>query len=226
MATYFEQIVSEIMVDSYFDKFKFRKRDSSLIQKTNFGKNIIELEHWNCLNIVLTIRPSYSIRFDILSKWFEKYSFKSISDQRDNGNFGFDGIMLGKQYMFEFKYYDASDEYKKELENLKTTIIECSQSVFYNYSSLEKAYINEIEPILKNEKKLPTHGADWFFENLTLCKILHPEYYDKLKHMFLKHAEYMMTYNEPNISIYYDKLNEILSYLENYDFPRELQKLQ
>lgn len=42
MATYFETIISELLIDPYFDKFKFRKKDRSFRLKTCFGFQSIE----------------------------------------------------------------------------------------------------------------------------------------------------------------------------------------
>ena len=218
MKTYFDQILSILLEDPYFQKFKFRKRDSSLIQKTKYGKQFIELTHWNYGNISLDIKPQYFVRFDILSKWFEKFSFKTLADQRNGWYVGFDGRMLGKQYTYEFPYYETGSYYNDELRKLRDDIIECSEYVFDEYSTLEKAYQKKIIPILEGKQKLPVVGADWFFENLTLCKILHPEKYEELKDMHLRHANEMYKNREPNISIYYPRLEEILSFMENHDF--------
>ena len=79
-------------------------------------------------------------------------------------------------------------------------------------------YEKEIVPILSESKTLPSTGVEWLFESLTLCMIVHPENYQKLKDILLKHVNEMMRYNEPNISLYYPRLSEILSYLENQNF--------
>ncbi len=218
MKTYFDQIASELLEDPYFQKFKFRKRDSSLIQKTVYGRQIIQLEHWNCLNISLTIRPYYGVRFDVLCKWFEKFSFRTLSDQRDDDYIGFSGKMLGKESMYEFPYYETGPIYKSELKKLRDDIIECSEYVFSEFDTLEKAYKKKIIPILEGKQSLPIVGAEWLFENLTLCRILHPEKYDQLKAIHLKHAEEMNRRGELNISEYFPRLDEILTYMENQDF--------
>ncbi|MDE5793771.1 MAG: hypothetical protein K2I08_03530 [Muribaculaceae bacterium] len=218
MSTYFDKIASELLEDSYFHNFKYRKRDSSLIQKASYGIYIIKLEHWNCLNISLTIRPHYGVRFEVLSSWFEKFSFKKLTDQRNGWYVGFNGRMLEKQNTYEFPYYETGQFYKDELRKLRDDIIECSQYVFDEYATLEKAYQNKITPILEGTQKLPNVGADWFFENLTLCKILHPEKYEELKEIHLRHAKEMNNKEEPNMSIYYPRLKEILSYMENQHF--------
>ena len=218
MKTYFDKLASELLEDHYFQKFKFRKRDSALIQKTKYGIQFIELHHWTYGNLTLVIHPQYFVRFDILSRWFEKFSFKTLRDQRDGWYVGFTGEMLGKQDSFEFPYHQSIVQYKNELQRLKDCIIECSEFVFEEYSTLEKSYQKELVPILEGRKTLPKVGAEWLFENLTLCKIVHPENYEKLKDIHIKRAQEMYERKEPNISKYYPHLDEILSYMENQEF--------
>ncbi len=215
MKTYFDRIISEIIEDPYFEKFRFRKRDSSLIHKTQYGREIIHMEHWSYFNISLTIRPYYGVRYDKLCKWFEKFSFKTIADQRNGDYVGFDGDMLGKQQMYEFPYYEPEPLFATELKRMKDDIIECSKYVFEEYDTLEKAYQKNIIPILEGNQNLPRVGADWFFENLTLCKITHPEKYKELKEIHLRHAAEMNRRGELNMSEYYPRLDEILSFMEN-----------
>lgn len=218
MRTFFDQVLSELMEDPYFHKFKFRKRDSSLNLKTNFGRQSILLEHWSYLNLSLIIRPLYEVRFDVLCRWFEKFSCRTLSDQRDDAYVGFTGDILGKQETFDFSYYESGVSYKNELKELKDCIIECSKHVFEEYSSLEVTYQKKIKPILEGKIDLPIVGAEWFFYNLTLCKIIHPEKYDELKYIHLKRAKEMYERNEPNMSIYYPRMDEILTYMENQKF--------
>ena len=217
MKTYFDQVISNLLEDSYFNKFKYRKRDSSLIQKTAYGSNRIHLRHWSCFNISLDIEPQYLVRFDVLSKWFEKFSFKPLRSQRDGWYKGFSGDMLGKGRLVEFACYEEEKKCLNNIELLKNCIIECSEYVFDECSTLEKAYEKEIVPLLKGEKELRKVGADWFFENLTLCRIVDPKNYERLKEIHLKHAKGMFEREEPNMSFYYPRLDEILTYMENFD---------
>lgn len=209
-------ILSELTIDPFFSYYKYRKRDSSFIRKTDYGKNIISLDHWEIDLYGLVIYPQYLIRYDVLRKWFEKFSFKSLQDQRDGYYVGYSGKMLDSQDKFVF-LYDKSN-LMDETNRLKESIKLNSKLVFDAYSSLEKAYDMEITPILLGSKLLPDVGADWFFENLTLGRIVHPETYEMLKEIHLKHAKRMYDRGEPNISSYYNRLSEILSYLENLEF--------
>lgn len=51
------------------------------------------------------------VRFDILLKWFESYSFKSLQDQRDNPSVGFSGKMLERQDNFTITEADFNRHY-------------------------------------------------------------------------------------------------------------------
>ena len=215
--TFFEKILFELLEDPYLKQFKYRKRDTSLIMKTEFGKQFIELEHWSCFNISLTIRPVYCVRFDVLCKWFEKFSFRTLTDQRDSPTVFFEGDFLSKPRKFEFAYYDTGEKYESEIDSLRKSLIECSKAVFETYSSLDKIYEREVLPILSGHKTFTGVGVEMPLELLTLCKILHPDYYLKLKEKFLLYAEEQYKCNEPNMKLYYAHIDEILLYLENQD---------
>ena len=82
MTFIFENIIKDLSQIGFFSKYKFRKRDASFLLKTKGGKYIIELDHWmDETTSSLVIYPIYGIRFDILHKWFEKFSIKSLQDQ-------------------------------------------------------------------------------------------------------------------------------------------------
>ena len=213
MSTKFEIVMSHLVDDPYFQDFKFRKRDSSFIRKTKYGKDIILLDHWINRNFnKLEIFPVYMVRFDILRTWFEKFSFKTLKIQRDGAYVAFSGVMLGFQDKFLMVPEDS--DFASQIDNLKENLRSCSSFVFSEYSTLEKAYERKIKPLLDRTGKLPDIGADWFFENLTLCRIMHPERYEEVKRLHLKYAEEMHKRKEPNMEHYYERLDEILSYME------------
>lgn len=71
--------------------------------KTKGGKQFIEMDHWiDEATSSLVIYPIYGVKFDILSKWFEKFSMKNLQDQRDRAGIAFYGDMLSMQYKFYF----------------------------------------------------------------------------------------------------------------------------
>ena len=214
MANLFEKIVNDLTQKDPFVEYKFRKRDSMFLLKNGGKRQSIELDHWiDHSTSSLVIYAVYGVRFDILHKWFEKFSFNTLQDQRDWTSVAFSGNMLGQQDEFHFKLNKKG--YQKDFENMLTTLIRCSDYVFSTYSSLPNFYMKEIQPILDGEAELPDVGANWVFIDLTLCKLVRPDNYHQLKNILLDRVEFMYNRGEPNIKEYYEQLDEILSYLEN-----------
>lgn len=160
----------------------------------------------------LVIYPIYGVRFDVLLKWFEKFSVKTLQDQRDRPSISFTGNMLSQQDKFYFPL--TTDNYNQEFDNIETHLINCSEYVFSTYSSLSALYNREIEPILHGSSKLPDVGADWIFIDLALCKLVKPQNLQTLKQIIFDHAKQMYENQEPNIMDYYDRLEDIFHYLE------------
>lgn len=213
MITTFDKIVNDLAQLDFFSGYKFRKRDYSLFFKTESGKQFIELDHWRERDTTssLVIYPIYGVRFDILHKWFEKFSVKTLQDQRDRASISFSGSMLGLQD--ELNFDTNGDGYSNEFENFQI-ILKCAEYVFSEYSSLDKLYNKTILPVLDGETGLPDVGADWIFIDMALCKLVAPANFDKLKQIILSHVEKMYAHQEPNIPDYYDRFEDIFHYLE------------
>lgn len=129
MITTFDKIVNDLAQLDFFSGYKFRKRDYSLFFKTESGKQFIELDHWRDRDTTssLVIYPIYGVRFDILHKWFEKFSVKTLQDQRDRASISFSGSMLGLQD--ELNFDTNGDGYSNEFENFQI-ILKCAEYVF------------------------------------------------------------------------------------------------
>ncbi|MBR6042287.1 MAG: hypothetical protein IKP37_06600 [Paludibacteraceae bacterium] len=217
----YNKIILDLSSNVYFSVFKFRKRDDCFISQKKGFKRDVMLRHWIEPG-ELVVYPIYGIRYDALLNWFKKYSFKSLQDQKDNYSFGFAGTMLGcKENYYKFKL-DGSN-FKIVWEILLADIINCLNTTYSNYKTLELAYKNEIEPILSGEAELPTVGIDWAFIDLTLCKIVAPHNYMQFKKIMMQRIEYMHSKDEPNLAHYYDRLDEILEYMESLTL-EELEK--
>ena len=209
----FNKIVDCLKNDAFFSDYKFRKRDSCLYKKTKEGKQTIELDHWiDSETSTLVIYPIYGVRFDVLSKWFEKFSVKTLQTQRDRTSIDFTGRMLSQQDKFYFSLSEV--DFTRELENLREHLVRCSKYVFSTYSSLSALYTRVIEPIMNGTSKLPNVGADWIFIDLALCKLVKPQNLQALKQIIFDHAKQMYEHQEPNIMDYYDRLEDIFHYLE------------
>ena len=133
----FDKIIKDLLNLNFFSEYKFRKRDSSFLLKTKGGKQIIEMDHWiDEATSSLVIYPIYGVRFDILSKWFEKFSVKNLQDQRDGASIDFSGEMLSIQDEFYFNL--NGEKYATDFNELQAKVQKCAEYVFSEYSSLDK----------------------------------------------------------------------------------------
>ena len=222
-----EKITALLSEDDFFRDFKFRKSDRSFISKNDGFRKDVQLQCAYYGNVI-HLHPIYTVKFDILLNWFKKYNFKTLQDQRDNYSFGFSSSMLGKKSSYYEFSLDGKD-FDSKFDFFKKELIECSNWVFTNYATLDLAYQHEIIPLLNGDKEMPDGGIEWAFEDLTLCRIVSPQNYDAFKKKVLERIEFLHSRNEPNLAHYYDKLDEIIAYmeglsieeLENYKLSKE-----
>lgn len=185
--------------------------------KFNGGYYDLNLGHWYDI-IDLTIYPIYNIKYNILMDWFKPFNVRSKADQKAIGDFMYSGSMLGRK---DYYIFDREGNNLNEMFSLlESDLIFCAQTVWDKYSSLDKAYINAVFPILNGDKEMWGYGSDidWMFRYPALCKIVAPENYSKMKSMARKQADYLYSRNEPNILRYYDRWDEIFDYLDQYKF--------
>lgn len=97
----FNRIVSDIEAANILPGYKFRKRDSRFIFKTEWGQFFVELDHYSFYGESVCIRPVYEVRYDILHKWTEIFSKLSKIDHRDRSTF-FSEINFAYKKSFEF----------------------------------------------------------------------------------------------------------------------------
>lgn len=214
--TFITKIIERIQQDPYFAEFKYRKKDYTFIKKDKIGfEKIVFFNHdsydlkRDC--IAKAVEPQYFRRFDVLHQWFEKHSFKTLPTQRDSYSvMEYEPLRTDLHLCYYYFKYDGED-FEKDLKRLVNDVKERSQKFFIKYKTLEDMYHHEIIPILENKVELPDVGADQVFEYLKLCRIVASKNYPTLK----KQVEFMHTRGEPNIEIYYLKLEEILYDLEN-----------
>lgn len=214
----FSEIIEKLSSLEYFSDFKFRKRDFRLIKKNVNGYEVVEFQFWVEKNqSTLVVKPLYLKRFDVLHKWFEKFSFKTLVDQRDNYSIGFDGNMLGKRN--EFSFLLDKENFESDFDNFQKELINNCKVVFGKFLSAKDLYLYLIEPILQNKNpELPNVGADWVFEYLTLARIENRKAYEDLKSIIKKQVQVLNASGEPNIVEYYPKFDEIIDFLEQQKF--------
>lgn len=213
-----EKILNRLIEEPVFAEFKIRKRDSCLIKKSSDGFEQISIERYyqsidpRNKELALCIIPQFTRRFDILSKWFEKYSFKDIRIQRDNGQV-FHEIQAAREYLFYYTGVYFEEQYKL----FRDKVVDKARIFFTEYSTLEGLYRIEVLPLIHKEKEMRTLGADWIFEYAKLTWIVDRSNYYILKELLLKNIDFMMfgyERSEPNIARYYDRLDEIFSSIE------------
>lgn len=219
--TTFEKIVERLKEEPVFDGYKFRKSDSSFIQKFEDGTRRVALRAW-CKFGYLCVRPAFSIRFDFVHKWFEKYSFRVISDQRTTYTVC---AWPGKYGLEDHYYFPPEVDITKEYEKLVHTIKICYDIFFPMYKTPKDIYIHDILPTVEGKTDLPKNGAEWLFEYLTICKVVAPESYENVKAILLKHANWQVkSIKDSNMAFYYDHLDEILGFMESLSH-EELTKI-
>ena len=208
-------------LDLYSD-FKLRKADTRFIKKIDGGTIYAEFTHVTPWDEVV-IYPIYCVRYDILHKWFEKFSFKTLKDQRNSSSKMISGGSMGLPTHFYFNL-DGSN-YEEEFKKLAEVSDRCTKWVTEHLYPMDKLFETVVLPYIKGEKEMPTGGADWIFIYLGACKLVAPELYPKFKSIMLEHVKWMYERKEPNVEHYYDHMDEILSYMEAYmEDPKNLKR--
>ena len=116
----------------------------------------------------------------------------------------------------EYIYFDYNfSDYKEKMRVMLPMIKENLTSFAKKYSTLENYYREDVLPIIRGDKELPDVGADWIFIYLTVGFLVDRENYTTLKNIILERVEWMHRRNEPNVAHYYDRMDEIITYMEN-----------
>lgn len=215
------KILERISSDVYFNNYHIRKSDNSILYKTDAGYKRVRFWYYNTFDLergqlALEIQPYYEVRFNVLHKWFEKYSKRDLKDQRDDWSIS----LWGKELGITDSYYFLENRchYEEDLERMKNDVITNAKQLFKKYSSLEGCYKYLVNDVLKGNRPLPDVGIQWFFDRLALARIVSPPDYESVKNLFLKRIDEMEKREEPNVMLYYKDLPSILKDLENTDF--------
>ncbi len=210
----FKTIVSDILSDDFFSGCKFVKSVNTFVIRDGEKFVSTELDHWRDYeDESCVIRPIYGMHFDILAKWFEKFSVVKIQYQRLNPHIMFGNESFGQEDEISFKY-DFSD-YEEKFQLLLPMLKKNVSTIAVQYATLNDYYNKIVVPEITGEKELPDGGANWVFRYLTLGFLVDRENYPMLKDKILERVEWMHGRKEPNIECYYDRMDEIISYMEN-----------
>jgi hypothetical protein len=218
MASFAIDILPRLQSEDYFLKFKFIKSKTTFRQKTDFGFHDIEFYLHKSYDLkrgglALEIRPVYGVRFDIVMKWFEKFSFKSLSDQRTNPTVFTGG--KGLNCADKFYFLDSGQDFDSDFSVFTKAVASISESYFSKYRTINDYFHQDVLPILNKEQEMRDGGADWIFEHLTAVKLCDFERFDEMTAMLKNQIEFMRNRNEPNVAEYYDKFDIIFKELKN-----------
>lgn len=214
-------IMEVIASDVFFKDYKIRKSDCSIICKTDYGYKRIAFIFYNSYDLsredlALEITPAYDIRFNILHKWFEKYSKRCLTDQKDSYTVGFTGNMIGGTN--EFYFLENKKDYSKDFHILYNEVIRNARKVFTRFSTLNEVYKYCINDVINGIREFPDSSFEWTIRYLIVTQLVSPSNYERVKELILQRIEYMMSRNEPNTLMYYNDLPTILKDLESTDF--------
>ena len=210
----FKTIVSDILSDDFFSDCKFVKSENKFVIRDGEKFVSAELEHWRDYeDEACVIRPLYGRHFDVLSKWFEKYCVRKLLYQRLGSHIMFDNEDFGQETEITFKY-DFSD-YEEKFQQLLPMLKNNISIIVEKYSTLNDFYNKIVIHQIKGEEELPEAGADWIFIYLTLGFLVDKDNYPTLKKKVLERAEWLLHHHELNVAKYYDRMDEIISYMEN-----------
>lgn len=123
----FDTIISDLRSDDFFSDSKFVRTYNTLILRNRDGFVAVDLQHWRDFEDYddesetesCAIRPVYGRHFDILNKWFEKFSFKELNDQR----YGFDIMRynISEEEQIVYIKYDFSN-YEEKFQKLSSIL--------------------------------------------------------------------------------------------------------
>ncbi len=214
-------LMEVVISNPLFENFVIKKSDNSIFYKDDYGFKRVHFWYYNSYDLerdalALEVQPKFHVRFNVLHKWFEKYSKRTLRDQRDQHSLGFVGSMLGTSD--EIYFLENRKDYNKDLKRLCEFVVNHSKQVFTKFQTLEDYYNYCINDVILGKRELPDEGFEWVTEYLIATKIVKPSSYDFVKTIILQRVEWMKGRNNPNIELYYNDIPAILDDLENTDF--------
>ena len=212
----YERIVERLKEEPCLKDFEYVKHRYSFIMKKGEANIMLRLDHYFTFNLFMGLHPVADVFFRNLH-WFEKFSYRSPSDQRYSHTIGAASFprKLGMEGDFTFRYdqEDFEEVYSKVVVVVRALVADITTT----FPTIESYFNVVVRPEMNGEEKFPDNGADWVFEYLAACRIVEPESYPKLKERIMAFIRKQETW-EPNIQAYIGKWDDIFTYLERLDF--------
>ena len=210
-----------VATDSFFKDFVVRKSDNSIILKSNEGFKRVQFDYYNTYDLsrdslALEIKPGYDVHYNVLHKWFEKYSKLPLKVQRSDWSVGLVGNMFNRTS--EFYFLESRKDYTEDLYRLRTEVVSNASYVFSTFATIEGYYNYYIGDVIGGKRELPDGGIDWVVRYLIATKLVAPSNYGLVKSLIMDRVEFLKGRNEPNIMMYYNELPMIIDDLESTDF--------
>jgi hypothetical protein len=218
-----EDVLQKLLYEDFFKNFTSQKNRNRIFLKNKEGFNDITFQLKRTVDnrlwdkskfglLAVSITPIFGVRFDILSNWFEKYSTKSLHDQRNNPTVC-SGTLISKSPK-EFYFLENKKDFQKDYTYFKEEVISNATTFFNKYSCLDNYYLHDVLPMFTNEKEIIGSGSDWIFQYLTAVKLIEPNRFNEMATILKKQIEFMNNRSNPNIKPYYEKIDEIFDYLQ------------
>ena len=213
----YERIVELLKEEPLLKDFKYVKSKYAFIKVDGEIRYKLDLVHRFTFNLFMDIQPSCDGRYDIVQRWYEKFSRISLRDLRDHFTIGVYSVpcQFGMQDEYAFRY-DESD-FEEVYGKMIVVIRKMLENIMTTFRTLEDYYRLVVKPVLTGGK-MPNNGAEWVFNYLTAALLVDPANYEEVKRVIMEHVAMLTERDEPNIMWYDGKWDEIFAYLESLDF--------
>jgi hypothetical protein len=220
--TILERVAKELKQVPELENYNWLKSKNQFKLKTKFGNIRLDLDNWVSVDIdrnepCIIIRPQVFIRHNFLHTWFEEFSFKSKSDQKNSWTNGFSPEMLG--FKDEYNFLRNFKDLEKDISLLKPTVVGLLNEIS-NFTKPEQIFNAKVQKMINNQDfQFPLNGIEWAFESLILAKNYTQKEYLPLKEKIINHIEILNNNEEPNVREYYSRLYLIINKLEKIKVP-------
>lgn len=214
-------ILTRLQEEPFLEGFILKKSWNGLYLKDKLGwyeisiansRPSVDLQRNSQLSLCVT--PGYGRRFNVLSHWFKDY----LNNPRDELRWftvsrGHQGIPFWVDFLRNGQGFE--DDYT----TLRDIIIKESLPFFAEYRTIEDYYEKDVRPGIEGKRTLRGDTDIWIFEWLMATRIVNPSSYPLAKKTLI---DWALNSSYPIRKIflegYYQRLPEIISSLESYDY--------